>query len=216
MTARLICVNIATSAQVLRGPWTGRVGRSGIGKQPVSDRITTGADQLTGDTICDTAHHGGRDQAVYAYAIEDARWWSSELGRDVAPGAFGENFTTEGLDLTEAVIGQRLAIGTAVFEVSCPRIPCRTFAGFWDEPRLIKRFTRAGRPGAYLRIHTPGSVGAGDAIETVHIPEHGVTILETFRAISGDRRLAARLLDAPELPEHTLASARIWSAQPSA
>jgi MOSC domain-containing protein YiiM len=213
-SARLISVNLAGPADVLHGAWTGRVGRTGIGKKPVDGPVATGHEQLSGDTICDVDHHGAADQAVYAYAAEDARWWSAELGRDVAPGAFGENFTTEGVDVTGAVIGQRWAIGTAQFEVSVPRIPCRTFAGFWDVPNLIKWFTQVGRPGAYLRIHQPGEVRPGDAIEIVHTPQHGVTIGETFRALTGDRRLAHRLLEAPELPAEAHANARKWLAQP--
>ncbi len=213
MTSRLVSLNIATAEQVLTGAWTGRKKRSGIGKRPVPGRLTTGAEQLSGDSICDLDNHGGRDQAVYAYAAEDALWWSGELGREVGPGAFGENFTTSGIDVTAAVIGEIWAIGTAQFEVSCPRIPCRVFAGFWDVPNLIKWFTEVGRPGAYLRIHTPGEVGAGDAIEVVHRPAHGVTIDETFRALTGDHSLASRLLAAPELPAESHARARTWLAQ---
>src|SRR5439155_18878699 len=163
-----------------------------------------------GDAVLDTANHGGRDQAVYAYAREDAAWWAEQLGRDVAPGRFGENLSTSGLDVTGAVIGERWAIGTAVVEVSCPRIPCRTFAGFWDVPRLVKWFTEAGRPGAYLRIAVEGDVGAGDPIEVAHRPAHGVTLGETFRALTGDRSLAARLLEAPELPAEAHERAQAW------
>ena len=205
-------LNLARTADVLKGRWTGREGRSGIGKQPVDGLVATGDDQLTGDTICDVKHHGGVDQAVYAYAVEDAAWWSGELGQDVGPGRFGENFTTRDVDVTGAVIGQRWAIGTALFEVSVPRIPCRTFAGFWQVPDLVKRFTAAGRPGAYLRIVAAGELQVGDAIRIVHTPAHGVTIGETFRALTGDRTLAPRLLEAPELPAQAHANARKWLA----
>jgi MOSC domain-containing protein YiiM len=211
--ARLDSVNLAGPKDILRGAWTGRVGRTGIGKRPATGPVRTGHEQLVGDTICDVKDHGGTDQAVYAYAAEDAAWWAEELSREVGPGAFGENFTTSGLDVTGAVIGQRWSIGSAVFEVSVPRTPCRTFAGFWDVPHLIKRFTAAGRPGAYLRISSPGQVQAGDPIELVHTPAHGVTIEETFRALTGDRSLAARLLDAPELPAEAHANARKWLAR---
>jgi MOSC domain-containing protein YiiM len=185
---------------------------TGIDKRPANGPVRTGANVLVGDTICDHADHGGPDQAVYAYAREDATWWAGQLGREVTPGAFGENFSTSGLDVTGAVIGERWAIGSAVFEVSCPRIPCRTFAGFWDVPRLIKWFTAAGRPGAYLRIHQSGTVRAGAEITIVHRPAHGVTIAETFRALTGDRTLVPRLLQAPELPAKTHAKARRWLA----
>ena len=210
MGAVLVSLNIATDEQILTGAWTGRKRRTGIGKQPVATRIETGLEQLAGDNICDLDNHGGADQAVYAYSVEDAQWWSSALQRPLVPGAFGENFTTSGLDLTRAVIGERWAVGTAVFEVSVPRIPCRVFAGFWDVPDLIKRFTQQGRPGAYLRIHRPGSVGAGDEIDLIHRPGHGVTIEETFRALTGDHSLAKRLLEAPELPVEARARAQTW------
>jgi len=186
--------------------------RTGIDKRPVDRPVQTGADALVGDTICDTANHGGPDQAVYAYAREDAGWWSDRLGRDVPFGAFGENFSTAGLDVTNAVIGERWAIGSAVFEVSCPRIPCRTFAAFWDVRDLVKQFTVAGRPGAYLRIWQAGEVSAGNGVRIEHRPSHGVTILDTFRALTGDRTLASRLLQAPQLPTEVHERAQRWLA----
>ena len=213
MNAQVMSLNVATDADVITGIRTKRSGRTGIGKRPVTGRVSTGHDQLAGDTICDTANHGGVDQAVYAYAVEDAQWWATQLDRDLGPGAFGENLTTAGLDVTGAVIGQLWAIGSAVLEVSCPRIPCRVFQEFWDVPRLVKWFTEVGRPGAYLRIHTPGELAAGDDIVVVHTPAHGVTIGETFRALTGDRSLAARLLEAPELPAESHRSARRWLAE---
>ena len=130
--------------------WKQDVGNTGIDKRPASGRVRVFDHHVDGDTIADRSVHGGPDQAVYAYAREDAAWWSAQLGREVAPGAFGENFSTSGLDVTGAVIGERWAVGSAVFEVSCPRLPCRTFAGFWDVPRLIKWFTEVGRPGTLL------------------------------------------------------------------
>lgn len=210
MSPRVLSVNVATDAEVITGIGKKSSRRTGIDKRPVAGRIATGRDQLVGDNICDTKYHGGPDQAVYAYADEDARWWAGELGREVAAGAFGENLTTVGLDLTNAVIGSRWAVGTTVLELSCPRIPCSVFQAFWDVPRLVKWFTEVGRPGTYLRIHTPGDIGAGDEIDVVHAPEHGVTISETFRALTGDRSLAARLLEAPELPAESHRLARKW------
>lgn len=200
-------VNLAI---VIEPGWKAGVGRSGIDKRPVTGPVRTGADMLAGDTIGDTAHHGGPDQAVYAYAREDAAWWARELDREIAPGAFGENISTSGVDVTHAVIGELWAIGSAVFEVSVPRLPCVTLAGFWNVPDLVKRFTVVGRPGAYLRIRQPGAVCAGDQISVEDRPEHGVTIAETFRALTGDRSLAARLLTAPQLPTEIHDRARIW------
>ena len=199
-------------AHVMEATWKQDVAQTGIDKRPAPGPVRTGDDELVGDSICDRRHHGGPDQAVYAYAREDAEWWAARLGRGTRPGAFGENFSTRGLDVTGAVIGERWAVGTAVFEVSAPRIPCRTFAGFWGVPDLVKQFTAAGRPGAYLRIRVPGQVRAGQEIAIVHRPDHGVTIADTFRALSGDHSLAERLLAAPELPDEVLDRARSWLA----
>lgn len=207
--AELVSVN---RAHVRASNWKRGVGHTGIDKRPASGRVRLFDHHVDGDFIGDTAHHGGPDQAVYAYAREDAAWWADQLGRDVPLGAFGENLSTSGLDVTRAVIGERWAVGSAVLEVSCPRIPCRTFVGFWEVPHLIKWFTQAGRPGAYLRIAVEGDVGAGDPIDVVHRPAHGLTLGETFRALTGDRSLAARLLDAPELPAEAHEQARIWLA----
>ena len=205
--ASVVSVNLAR----VRVPgWKQAVGRTGIDKRPVAHRVRFANDHVEGDAVCDVEHHGGYDQAGYAYATEDAAWWARELDRVVEPGQFGENLTTQGLDQTGAVIGERWAIGSAVLQVSSPRIPCRTLAGFWEVPDMIRRFTQAGRPGAYLRIVTEGDIGPGDRIEVVHRPSHGVTLGETFRALTGDRRLAHRLLEAPELPAAARARAYIW------
>jgi MOSC domain-containing protein YiiM len=207
--ARLDSVNLA---HVMEPGWNKALPRTGIDKRPVGGAVRTGENVLVGDTICDRANHGGPDQALYAYAREDAAWWADELDREVPYGAFGENLSTTGLDVTNAVIGERWAIGSALFEVSCPRIPCRIFAAFWDVPGLVKQFTAAGRPGAYLRIWQAGEVSAGDRITIEHRPDHGVTILETFRALTGERTLAPRLLQAPQLPAEAHERARRWLA----
>ena len=163
-------------------------GGTGIYKEPVGHPVRVdvprpknsgpGQSGLAGDVICDIKHHGGPDQAVYAYAREDLDWWQEQLGRELPDGMFGENLTTEGLNLTDAVIGERWRIGGGglVLEVSCPRIPCATFAMKMAEPKWIKRFTQVGATGAYLRVVTPGEVGSGDAVEVVARPEHGVTL----------------------------------------
>jgi MOSC domain-containing protein YiiM len=110
------------------------------------------------------------------------------------------------------VIGERWRIGGVILQVAIPRIPCSTFAGFWQVRQLVKRFTRAGRPGAYLRVLTEGELRAGDPVTVLDRPAHGLTIQQTFRALTGDRELAPRLLDAPELPEAVHQLARTWLA----
>ncbi|MER6592248.1 MOSC domain-containing protein [Micromonospora purpureochromogenes] len=206
MTGRLAAVNLGV---VTEAEWAGDPsGRSGIDKRPVDGPVLLRADGVAGDFIGERAHHGGPDQAVYAYAGEDAEWWSAELGRTVPPGGFGENLTTSAVDVTGAVIGELWAIGSAVLQVTKPRTPCTTFAGFWGVPDLIKRFTVRAAPGAYLRVLREGEVGAGDPVEVVDRPAHGVTIGEVFRAMNLEPELLPRLLDAAELPEPVLEKVR--------
>jgi MOSC domain-containing protein YiiM len=204
---RIVSVNLAVVGM-------GAEGRTGIDKRPTAERVGLRDNHVVGDTIGNLKVHGGYDQAVYAYAREDATWWADELSRDLPPGAFGENLSTEGVDLTGAVIGERWAVGSTVLEVSSPRIPCRVFAGFWGVDKLIKRFTERGWPGAYLRILTEGEVGAGDQVQVIHRPAHGLTIGETFRGLTGERELAPKLLTAPELPASYRDRVETWLATP--
>ncbi|MFG1904405.1 MOSC domain-containing protein [Micromonospora carbonacea] len=199
MTGRLVTVNLGAATEA---EWAGDAsGRSGIDKRPAGGPVLLRVDGVAGDFIGERAHHGGPDQTVYAYAEEDAAWWAVELGRDIPPGAFGENLTTYAVDVTGAVVGERWQIGSALLEVTKPRTPCRTFAGFWGVPDLIKRFTARAAPGAYLRVLREGEVGAGDPVEVLERPEHGVTVGEVFRASTLEPELLPRLLDVPELPE---------------
>lgn len=162
----------------------------------------TGAVGLAGDRVFDVAHHGGADQAVYAYAREDLDTWERVLGRTLPDGVFGENLTTVGVDLTGSLIGERWRIGTdVVLEISCPRIPCGTFQGWLERDGWIKEFTRAARPGAYLRVITAGEIAAGDSIVVEHRPDHDVTIAVTFRALTLEPDLLPRLLAADALAQ---------------
>jgi MOSC domain-containing protein YiiM len=154
---------------------------------------------VDGDEQADRSVHGGPDKAVYAYALEDTRWWEAELGRDLGPGAFGENLTLEGVDVTGALIGERWRIGTVLLEVCGPRIPCWKIGKRMDDPRFVKRFAAAGRPGAYERIIEEGALGAGDAVEIVSRPSHDVTVGMVSRAFLTDHSLVPRLLEADAL-----------------
>ncbi|MEU4774810.1 MOSC domain-containing protein [Micromonospora sp. NPDC023644] len=213
MTGRLASVNIGV---VTEAEWAGDAsGRSGIDKRPVDGPVLLRADGVAGDFIGERAHHGGPEQAVYAYAEEDASWWAGEIGRGIRPGGFGENLTTYAVDVTGAVIGEQWAVGSALLQVTKPRTPCTTFAGFWGVPDLIRRFTVRATPGAYLRVLREGEVGAGDPVEVVDRPAHGVTIGEVFRALSLEPELLPRLLDAPDLPEGVREKARRRLAGPS-
>lgn len=185
-------------------------GMTGIDKRAVVGPVAvtapgpkeTGAVGLAGDRVFDVAHHGGADQAVYAYAREDLDTWGRVLGRTLPDGVFGENLTTTGIDLTGALIGERWRVGAdVVLEVSCPRIPCGTFQGWLRRDGWIKEFTQAARPGAYLRVIAAGEIAAGDAISVVHRPDHDVTIAVTFRALTLEPGLLPRLLAADALPQ---------------
>lgn len=177
----------------------GRRVRTGIWKLPTPDRILARAEGLVGDTQGDRSVHGGRHKAVYAYASEDSRWWGERLGRALEPGSFGENLTTAGVDVSGAVVGERWRVGGALLEVSEPRLPCWKLGARLGDPRLPKRFAAAGRPGAYLRVLAEGEVGAGDAVELVERPGHGVTVALLSEARLRDRSLAPRLLAATSL-----------------
>lgn len=190
-------------------PWK-RAGTTGIDKRPVSGPVAvsapgpkgTGAVGLAGDRVYDVRHHGGPDQAVYAYAREDLDRWAAELGRDLADGGFGENLTTSGLDVNGALIGERWRVGDRVIlEVCCPRIPCVTFQGWLGEPGWIKRFTGRALPGAYLRVIEPGEIQAGDEITVTHRPDHAVTVALTFRAVTTEPDLLPALDPAGALPD---------------
>lgn len=157
-----------------------RVGRTAIDKRPVSGRVAVAATGLAGDHVCDTAHHGGIDQAVYAYAEEDARRWASELDRDLPAGWFGENLRLTGLPVSDAVIGARWAIGDTLLEVSAPRNPCAAFGQWSGEARWVKRFALQADTGSYFRVLTEGTIGAGDEVRVVHVPGHGITVRDLF------------------------------------
>ncbi len=167
--------------------WSGSVGKTGIDKRPKLGRVALENDGVEGDSVLDTKNHGGKDQAVYAYAREDADWWEKEIGIEIANGRFGENLTTSGVNVTNAIIGEIWKIGTTTLQVTMPRIPCKVFQVFWQRPNLIKEFTQAQRPGAYLRILEEGYVSAGDEIEILEVPNHGISIKDLFAAKSGER-----------------------------
>jgi MOSC domain-containing protein YiiM len=182
---------------------------SAIWKEPVSGRLAVRGVNVEGDDQADRSVHGGPDQAVYAYAGEDYDWWGQELGRPLGPGAFGENLTTRGIDVTGALIGERWRIGSVLLEITAPRIPCWKLAKRMEDPRFVKRFAAALRPGAYFRIIEEGELGAGDPIEVVEWPEHDVTVELVARAYLFEHDEAAHLLDAPELA----AIWRGWASQ---
>ncbi|MET7357472.1 MOSC domain-containing protein [Streptomyces sp. NPDC005562] len=201
-------------------------GRTAIDKRPVRGPVLVtapgakgvGGSGMAGDEIGDLRHHGGTDQAVYAYAREDLDAWERTLGRPLPDGTFGENLTTSGVDVNGARIGERWRIGSdLVLEVTSGRIPCRTFQGHLGETGWVKRFTGERAPGAYLRVIEPGEIRAGDAIAIVHRPEHEVTVALQFRAITTETSLLPRLLAAGDaLHPETAERARAYVARQAA
>ncbi|APX03040.1 MOSC domain-containing protein [Arthrobacter sp. QXT-31] len=162
-------------------PDEGSVGVTAIDKRPVDGPVKVHKLGLHGDVQASRIHHGGVDQALYAYSQADADYWVGELERELPPGIFGENLRVAGIETTGAVIGERWRIGLDVeVEVTSPRVPCATFQRRMDETQWVKRFTEAGRVGTYLRVIKTGSVQAGDHIHRLFVPKHGVTIGQWF------------------------------------
>ncbi|MBT1585452.1 MOSC domain-containing protein [Curtobacterium flaccumfaciens] len=172
-------------------PDSGIIGVTAIDKRPVTGSVRVRPLGLRADVQANRKYHGGVDQAVYAYADEDAAYFADLLEREVPPGLFGENLRTSGIDVTGAVTGERWRIGdTLVLEVTVPRTPCGTFARRMGVDKWVKRFADEGRPGAYFRVVKSGSVAAGDPIEVTYRPDHGVTIGEIFGDLAPDRARA--------------------------
>jgi MOSC domain-containing protein YiiM len=212
--AVLLSVNVGS---VRTNPWKD-VGTTGIDKRPVEGPVAvsapgpkgTGAVGVAGDRVHDIKHHGGDDQAVYAYAREDLDEWAGLLGRELPGGVFGENLTTSGLDVSGALIGERWRIGEdVVLEVARPRIPCGTFEGWMSLKGWIKRFTQRALPGAYLRVIAPGEIQAGDQIAVEDRPGHDVTVALAFRALTLEPALLPKLaVIIDRLPAETQATVR--------
>jgi len=182
--------------------YNGRPAKSAIWKSPVAGRVVARGVNLEGDDQADRKAHGGFDKAVYAYAIEDLQWWEQEIGRPMEHGQFGENLTTEGIDVNGALVGERWQVGTVVLEVSEPRVPCWRFGVRMDDVKFPRRFTEAMRPGAYLRIITEGELGKGDSIRILEKPDHTLTVRDIFRIYVRDRHEVASLLEAPQVSEN--------------
>lgn len=200
--ARIDSVNVASPEP---NPFKDGI-TTGIAKQPVAgpvtvrdpgDKTTGLGSGLVGDHIGDLENHGGNDQAVYAFAREDLDAWEPHFGRIVVNGWFGENLTTVGIDVNEARVGEQWRIGAdVVLQVTSPRIPCSTFRGRVGEKGWLKTFTAAARPGAYLKVITPGEIATGDTIEVVHRPDHPVSVALVFRALTLEAELLPTLLEA--------------------
>jgi MOSC domain-containing protein YiiM len=193
--AQVVSINVGTPREVA---WAG-IGRTSIDKQPVTGLVPVARLGLQGDQVSDTKHHGGVDQAVYAFAREDLDWWEAELGREIRDGQFGENLTTRGIDVNDSEVGERWRVGSATFEVAMVRTPCNDFKNWqrlngYEDRAWVKRFALVGRPGPYLRVIQEGEIQAGDDLAVVHQPGHGVTVSRMFQALMFDHSLLPELL----------------------
>jgi MOSC domain-containing protein YiiM len=186
----LAAVNVGRPAPLLIGD---RLVRSGIVKGPASGPVAVGSTGLAGDEQADQVNHGGPYKAAYAYAREDAGWWEPQVGRPLEPGAFGENLTLAGVDVTGARIGERWRIGSVELEVSGPRVPCSKLGARMGDPLFPRKFVAAGRPGAYLAVVAPGTLEAGDPVAIVHRPAHDVTVAMVLAIALLDRHRLAEL-----------------------
>ncbi len=180
-----------------------RTHTTGIGKRPQTGPVEVRdpgpkrgglGSGLVGDHIGDHRHHGGDEQAVYAFAREDLDRWEQRLGRDLPNGFFGENLTTAAIDPNDARLGEIWRIGDIVeLQVTCPRVPCATFRGWVGERGWAKMFTADARPGAYFRVLVPGTIRSGDPVTVLRRPDHDVTISLTYRAMVGEPELLPSL-----------------------
>jgi MOSC domain-containing protein YiiM len=195
----IVSVNVGEPRVV---PWAGREVTTAIWKEPVEGRVAVAGVNLAGDGQADRRVHGGPDKAVYAYAVEDYEWWSTELGRPIGPGTFGENLTVRGLDLGTAVVGEVWAAGTARLAVTEPRLPCFKLGIRMGDAAFVHRFDDARRHGTYLRIVEEGDIGAGDAVTLLSRPDHGLTAASIAAVYeSRDRAGLEQLVTTPGVPE---------------
>ncbi len=195
---KILSVNVGTAREF---EYNNRPAKSAIWKSPVAGRIAARGVNLEGDDQADPKAHGGFDKAMYAYAIEDIQWWEQILGRSLVYGEFGENLTTQGIEVNDALVGERWEIGSTVLEISEPRIPCWRLGVRMDDKTFPRRFTEAMRPGPYLRIIVEGDVGAGDDIRVVEKPHHDLTVRDVFRIYTRDRNEVERLLDVAQISD---------------
>ncbi len=174
---------------------------SGIYKEPVAGPVQINPLGLAGDVIKDSKNHGGVDQAVYVYGQADYTWWMSELGGELVPGTFGENLTISDLESAVLMVGDLLHIGDGVIlQATSPRIPCGTFAARMGDPRFVKKFHAAERPGFYCRVIRPGMVESGQPVMVKPYQGETISILAMYRDFyepDGSEAGLRRLLAAP-------------------
>jgi MOSC domain-containing protein YiiM len=175
---KLISVNIGQKRTQQRKNF---IETTGIYKFPVQEPVEIKRLGIEQDVICDKKSHGGPDQAIYVYGAADYEWWSEELGKEIAPGTFGENLTISDLESAQFNVGDTLQIGEITLQVTAPRIPCGTFAARMEDPQWVKKFRSAERPGLYCRVIREGFVKTGDPVSIERYTGETISILEMFR-----------------------------------
>jgi MOSC domain-containing protein YiiM len=216
---RVVAVSVGEVRPV--GWDAGTLPATAIEKHPVAGPVRITSDGLEGNSWADTENHGDAWMKVYAYALEDYGWWEAALGATLRPGLFGEQLTTEGVDLNAALVGEVWRVGSALLQIAHVRIPCQTFKGWmgasgYDETAWVKRFSMAGRVGPYFRVLGEGVVQAGDPITVEERPSHDLSVRELFRALTTEPERLPRLLSVdglkPWVYEKALASMNRGSA----
>jgi MOSC domain-containing protein YiiM len=195
---KLISVNVGLPREITVG---GKTVRTSIWKNPVQGRVHVSKLNLDGDQQSDLSVHGGVDKAVYVYPDEHYSYWRTQLPDVELPwGAFGENFTSEGIREEQTRIGDRIRIGSAEFMVTQPRMPCFKLGIRFNRRDMVKRFLASKRTGFYLAVIREGEVENGDAIEFIEKQETGVTITDIVNLYSIDSQKQELLRRATELP----------------
>jgi MOSC domain-containing protein YiiM len=175
---KLLSINIGKERQQQRKDY---VETTGIYKMPVDGPVEIKSLGIEGDAICDKKNHGGPDQAIYVYGGVDYAWWEQEIGKELAPGIFGDNLTISGLESAQFNVGDYIHVGEVTLQVTSPRIPCGTFATRMGDPQWVKKFRAAERPGLYCRVIKEGTVKAGDPVSVEKYTGETISIVEMYR-----------------------------------
>ncbi len=195
---KVISINVGLPTEF---EYKGRKAKSAIWKNPVNGKVFARGINLEGDDQADREAHGGYDKAVYAYASEDLTWWGNEIGRDLKPGELGENLTLKGIAINDALIGEQWKVGEVTLEVSEPRIPCWRLGVRMNDKTFPRKFTKALRPGAYLRIVQEGSLEKGNSVEVIEKPDHALSIRDVFEIYTQTHANANRILEVTKMSD---------------
>ncbi|MEM7304998.1 MAG: MOSC domain-containing protein, partial [Pseudomonadota bacterium] len=190
-------INIAKPIEI---DYAGRKVETGIYKTPVSQSVVVSKLGLDGDHIIDKSVHGGEDQAVYLYSQDDNEWWSKTLNRTIEPGTFGENLTISSFSTDMLKIGDRLHINSVVLEITAPRTPCYKLANKMGDPKFVKTFVQAVKPGAYARVIEEGELNVGDEVTIEKCTQDYALIHDIFIEWHTSKKSADTLKKALESP----------------